>query len=68
MPALPATGQALPMNAHLLVAGGGIGGLACALAMSRSGVAVTVLEQAGDFSEVGAGIQLGPNAMSVLAD
>jgi len=56
------------MNDGLLIAGGGIGGLACALAMSRAGRAVTVLEQAGDFTEVGAGIQLGPNAMRVLAD
>jgi hypothetical protein len=56
------------MNDGLLIAGGGIGGLACALAMSRSGRAVTVLEQASDFTEVGAGIQLGPNAMRVLAD
>jgi salicylate hydroxylase len=56
------------MNDSLLIAGGGIGGLACALAMSRAGRAVTVLEQASDFTEVGAGIQLGPNAMRVLAD
>ena len=52
----------------VLVAGGGIGGLACALSMGLAGVPVTVLEQAGEFAELGAGIQLGPNAMRVLSD
>lgn len=46
--------------------GGGIGGLSAALALSRCGVAVEVLERADQFSEVGAGIQLGPNAVRVL--
>lgn len=46
----------------LLVAGGGIGGLAAALALTRQGYAVTVLEQASEIGEIGAGIQLGPNA------
>jgi 3-hydroxybenzoate 6-monooxygenase len=49
----------LPMN--LLVAGGGIGGLAAAYVLGRAGHAVTVLEQSGAFGEIGAGIQLGPN-------
>ena len=49
------------MPAHLLVAGGGIGGLAAALALARRGQRVDVLEQATTFSEIGAGIQLGPN-------
>jgi 2-polyprenyl-6-methoxyphenol hydroxylase-like FAD-dependent oxidoreductase len=44
-----------------LIAGGGIGGLAAALALARKGFPVHVLEQAGEFREVGAGIQLGPN-------
>ena len=48
-----------PLN--LLVAGGGIGGLAAAYVLGRAGHAVTVLEQAGTFGEIGAGIQLGPN-------
>lgn len=49
-----------------LVAGGGIGGLACALACARSGVRVRLYEQAAAFGEVGAGVQLGPNAVRVL--
>jgi salicylate hydroxylase len=46
----------------ILVAGGGIGGLATALGLARSGHAVVVLERASAFGEIGAGIQLGPNA------
>jgi 2-polyprenyl-6-methoxyphenol hydroxylase-like FAD-dependent oxidoreductase len=46
----------------VLVAGGGIGGLAAALALVRQGFQVTVLEQAPQIGEIGAGIQLGPNA------
>jgi 3-hydroxybenzoate 6-monooxygenase len=46
---------------HLLVAGGGIGGLAAAYVLARAGHAVTVLEQSASFGEIGAGIQLGPN-------
>jgi salicylate hydroxylase len=45
-----------------LVAGGGIGGLAAALALVRQGFNVKVLEQAPEMGEIGAGIQLGPNA------
>ncbi|WAH36340.1 FAD-dependent monooxygenase [Alicyclobacillus dauci] len=50
----------------VLVIGGGIGGLAAALAISRAGKQVCVLEQAPEFGEIGAGLQLGPNAMAVL--
>jgi len=50
--------KALPV----IVAGGGIGGLAAALALVRQGFEVTVLEQAPEIGEIGAGIQLGPNA------
>ncbi len=46
----------------VLVAGGGIGGLAAALALVRQGFSVQVLEQASQIGEIGAGIQLGPNA------
>ncbi len=49
-----------------LIAGGGIGGLACALACARGGVRVRLFEQAAAFGEVGAGIQLGPNAVRLL--
>ncbi|HUW36916.1 MAG TPA: 3-hydroxybenzoate 6-monooxygenase [Rhodocyclaceae bacterium] len=50
--------QQLPV----IVAGGGIGGLAAALALVRQGFPVQVLEQAAEIGEIGAGIQLGPNA------
>ncbi|MDP4623182.1 MAG: FAD-dependent oxidoreductase, partial [Hydrogenophaga sp.] len=50
------------MTGELFIAGGGIGGLAAALACAKRGVPVTVAEQAAVLSEVGAGVQLGPNA------
>src|SRR5437762_6210275 len=50
----------------ILVAGGGIGGLAAALALTRQGFAVKVLEQAPRLGEIGAGIQLGPNAFAAF--
>lgn len=56
------------MARRLLIAGGGIGGLAVALAAARAGWQAQVLEQASTFSEVGAGVQLGPNATRVLRD
>lgn len=46
----------------VIVAGGGIGGLAAALALVRQGFRVKVLEQAPELGEIGAGMQLGPNA------
>ncbi len=49
-------------NLPVIVAGGGIGGLAAALALVRQGFNVQVLEQAPAIGEIGAGIQLGPNA------
>lgn len=51
---------------HILVAGGGIGGLAVALGQARSGHRVTVLESQPEFTEIGAGIQLAPNAFHAL--
>lgn len=49
-----------------LVGGGGIGGLAAALALVRRGFHVKVLEQSPEIGEIGAGIQLGPNAFHAL--
>jgi salicylate hydroxylase len=50
----------------ITVIGGGIGGLACALALRQRGAAVTVLEQAEAITEVGAGIQVSPNGLRVI--
>jgi len=50
----------------ILVVGGGIGGLAAALALAQVERRVRVLEQAQAFREIGAGIQLGPNAFQVF--
>jgi 3-hydroxybenzoate 6-monooxygenase len=49
-----------------LIIGGGIGGLTAALALSRGGRRVHVLEKSPEFGEIGAGLQLAPNAMHVL--
>ncbi len=56
------------MTHRILIAGAGIGGLAAALACARAGCEVTVMEASAQLGEAGAGIQLGPNAMHVLAD
>mmetsp|Transcript_12832 Transcript_12832/g.34545 ORF Transcript_12832/g.34545 Transcript_12832/m.34545 type:complete len:414 (+) Transcript_12832:108-1349(+) len=53
-------------GADVLVVGGGIGGLAAALAFAKKGCSVLVLEAASEFSAVGAGIQLSPNGTRVL--
>ena len=50
----------------VLIVGGGIGGLAAALALSRKGIASLVLEQSTVFGEIGAGIQLGPNVFHMF--
>ena len=55
------------MQADILVVGGGIGGLTAALALARDGHRVRVLEKAAQFAELGAGLQLAPNATRVLA-
>ncbi|MEC7595458.1 MAG: monooxygenase, partial [Pseudomonadota bacterium] len=51
----------------ILMSGGGIGGLTAALCFLHHGAEVTVLEQAPELGEVGAGIQIPPNAMKVFA-
>lgn len=51
---------------RVLVVGGGIGGLAAALALARQGVRVQLLEQASEIGEIGAGIQLAANAFNAL--
>jgi salicylate hydroxylase len=53
-------------KAPVIVVGGGIGGLSAALALSRKGIPVQVLEQAPEFMEIGAGIQLGPNVFRMF--
>jgi len=49
-----------------LIAGGGISGLATALALSKAGIASRILERRPEFSEAGAGIQIGPNGTQIL--
>jgi salicylate hydroxylase len=51
---------------RVLIAGGGIGGLAAALALLQRGIDVEVYEQARELKEVGAGVQLAPNGTRVL--
>jgi len=50
----------------VIVVGGGIGGLAAALSLTRQNIEVLLLEQADQIGEIGAGIQLGPNAFAAL--
>ena len=65
-------GLSLPAGRHhgrsapILIAGGGIGGLALALALAQQAAASIVLEQRDSFATAGAGIQLGPNGVRVL--
>ena len=54
------------MSKPVLVAGGGIGGLAAALCLARKGIETVVFERQPAFAELGAGIQISPNASRVL--
>lgn len=56
------------MKPNVIVVGGGIGGLAAAFSLSRQGLRVRVLEQAEEFAEVGAGLQLAPNCTRILQE
>ena len=51
---------------RIIVIGAGIGGLAAALTLGRSGFEVQVYEQASELREVGAGVQMSPNATRIL--
>jgi 2-polyprenyl-6-methoxyphenol hydroxylase-like FAD-dependent oxidoreductase len=53
-------------KAEILIVGGGIAGLAAAIAMARNGHGVSVCEKAATFDPIGAGLQLGPNAVRAL--
>ena len=63
---MPYPSDQTPSKGEVLIAGGGIGGLTAALCLAQAGFAVSVLEQAAELAEVGAGIQLSPNASRVL--
>ncbi|MDF3311082.1 FAD-dependent monooxygenase [Rhodococcus sp. T2V] len=53
-------------NKQILIVGGGICGMATALACARNGVRSQVLEKSPSFGELGAGLQLGPNGIRAL--
>src|SRR5262245_61441967 len=53
-------------GSHVIIAGGGIGGTATALALAKAGAQVTLFERATEFGEVGAGIQIGPHGARIL--
>src|SRR5436305_655348 len=50
----------------ILIVGGGLGGVSAALALAREGIKSTLFEAAPQLGEIGAGIQLGPNAFHAL--
>jgi salicylate hydroxylase len=58
--------MAASQSYEVLIVGGGLGGLTAALALRQRGLRVTVLEQASELGEVGAGIQTAPNASRIL--
>ncbi|HWU03132.1 MAG TPA: FAD-dependent oxidoreductase, partial [Novosphingobium sp.] len=51
------------MVKRIVIAGGGIAGMTAAAALAQQGFAVTLLESAPEFGEIGAGVTLSPNAM-----
>lgn len=58
----------MPCVKSATIVGAGIAGLTAALALARKGIAAHILEQAPALEEVGAGLQLSPNASRILAD
>ena len=52
---------------HVVIAGGGVGGLTAAIILAQNGAVVKLVEQADAFNEIGAGLQQSPNAMHVHA-
>lgn len=50
----------------VIIVGGGIGGMAAALSLSRLGIRITLLEQSAHIGEIGAGVQLAPNAFAAM--
>jgi salicylate hydroxylase len=58
----------MPKPPHALIAGAGIGGLTAALSLARIGYRVTLLERSKSLQEVGAGLQISPNASAVLRE
>lgn len=65
---MPSAGTAaMPSVKTATIVGAGIAGLTAALALARRGIACHVLEQAASLEEVGAGLQLSPNATRILA-
>jgi len=54
------------MSEKVLIAGGGIAGLACGIALAQAHASVQILERAPALMEVGAGVQLGPNVTRIL--
>jgi len=54
------------MSEKVLIVGGGIAGLASGLALARARAEVRILERAPELTEVGAGVQLGPNVTRIL--
>ena len=58
----------MTQDVPILIMGGGIGGLTAALALAQAGFVAHVVERSAEFGEIGAGIQLAPNALRVLDD
>ncbi len=59
-------GKITTQNSTVIIVAGGIGGMSAALSLARIGVSVTLLEKAPHIGEIGAGLQLGPNAFAAL--